>query len=235
MRSTRDIKITHYVRRFQGDAHDLKSWPEGGPSFQVRDENGAALRQEEGKLVIEKVPCTPSVLMLNPAGHEVRLPVRNGSGKPTANDPYQQLILPEKMEKGFLPKGNCPRQLGLNKQLHHEFPQELRDSAPCMVAEDGNAITVKNPCKCYLVERELRRAANRLTMSVHERRRETMDAKDRKIREQQAAASADGLAAIAEVMKDIRDNRSANEDAMKAEIEELRAQLEAVTAKKGKK
>lgn len=197
------MKITHYVRVFAGNAHNLAHWPEGGPKRAVKDKHGRQLYQEEGKAVIEKIPSAPHVVCLSPAGNETFVVVRCGSGKPQMKDLHGDQKIQEKMDKGFFPKANCPKELGLSRNFHPQFPEELLESAPCQNGSlliqktdkktkevtyevqdvEELELSLKHPCRCYRVEKQLRQKMTKANMLRIEGRRRTDADKDRAARE----------------------------------------------------
>jgi hypothetical protein len=187
-----ELKVRTRVLSFQRDAHDVGKWPRGGPQRPKRDAHGRQLRHEDGRAVMERLPSTASVLMLNPNGDEVWLPLQCGSGKPDAehldglwhglSDPFFMKMSKEKLKKGFLPMENCPKAFRLQEHFHADFPTEDLHTAPCELAANGKPIGQYDFCKCIIKERELRRKVSaQLTQGINDRYRDkhTLDIESR--------------------------------------------------------
>lgn len=158
------VIVKAHVRRYAGDAHDLTDW---SPPVLVRrgvDDNGEPFE------IHEKVPSAASVKCVNLAGSITRRVVVCGSGKPAENDAHRLQVVAEMLEKGWVPYGTCPKELGLQKWL----PKEQRDGMPCKssVDEDGthHPIDDEHCCECINTIEKVRKAAQfKKTARVNER------------------------------------------------------------------
>ena len=225
-----ELKIKGHVVQYQRDAHDLGKWPPGGPKRRILDEDGKQKYDEDGRALIERLPSTPSCLMLHPGGSVVWVPLACGSGRKQQNDPYALTIGKEKMQKGFLPVENCPKSFGLQDKLTQGFPEDLLEAAPCRrghkLDKDGNTrpISETNPCICIVTERALRNGISTKRTDALNKRYRNQAALDIAARDSEASALKAAVTSAAETT------------ALKGELAELKASMaELVAASKGKK
>lgn len=158
------LKVRSRAARYVGNAVDLANW--APPRIQRTS--------DDGEMIFEHPPTVASCKMVNPAGFVVYVPLQNGMGRPSPNDPYRLQIGAEKLEKGFLPYGDCPIGLGLSGNL----PAKFRDRPPCRMAADGHPIGDEHPCECVVAAIEARSNKQTERMAEDEIRRKPKDARE---------------------------------------------------------
>jgi len=157
--------------RYVGDAVDISNWVAPTRTRTLPD----------GEVVIEKLPPSQSMLMIDRAGHVRYIPMHNGSGRPLANDPYWNKKYPEKLDAGMLPYGKCPKAIG----LHEKLPASLQtDGTPCRIAADGSPISNMHPCKCIVEIEAIRKRLNTANDAKQESRLKPRDARDAEQRDE---------------------------------------------------
>lgn len=152
-----DLLIASRIKRYQNKAVDLGNWQP--PTMRSLT--------EDGEIVVEKVPSTAHCKMVKPSGGVHRIPLFNGMGKPSKNNPYFLQISREKLEKGFVPYGQCPKIHGLQKWL----PKAVKDGAPCKIdATNEFPIDDGHPCACVVALIEKRQGVQaKVTVEIDKR------------------------------------------------------------------
>jgi hypothetical protein len=158
------LKARVYGVRYQQDAVDLGSW------------NPPTVRRttDDGDVVIEKVPSTASVRMVNPAGHIVCVTLHNGMGRPHPNATERLEIEERKLKAGFVPLHACPKSLG----LHEWLPKAMRDRGPCQIGAGGGPISDEDPCECIGAIIAARTKANNKAMAEIQKRYESRESRE---------------------------------------------------------
>jgi len=187
------LKIKSRAPRYQGAAVDLGVWK---PPQQRRI-------NDDGEVVIEKLPTVASCKMVNPAGAVIYLPLQNGMGRPRPNDPYRLQIAAEKMAKGFVPYGNCPRSLG----LAHLLPKHLRDGSPCKLSADGHAVDDEHCCPCVEALIAARQGKQSAEMTSLEERQRSKADREIELRERQIGALTGAIETLGAAAKPKRGQR----------------------------
>lgn len=152
-----ELKISSRIKQYQNKAVDLGKW--SPPTMRSLT--------EDGEIVIEKIPSTAHCKMVKPSGGVHRVPLFNGMGKPSKNNPYFLQISREKLEKGFVPYGQCPKIHGLQKWL----PKSVKEGAPCKFDATGESpIDDGHPCACVVALIEKRRGVQAKTTAEIDKR-----------------------------------------------------------------
>jgi hypothetical protein len=177
------IKTKSYVQRYAGDAVDLGTWQ---PPTRRR-------LAADGEILIEKLPSAAHLLMLKPSGGAHNIQLANGMGRPRANDPYKVQMLAEKMEKGFLPYGSCPKYNG----QHRFLPKDIQATAPCERDATGkHPVNDEHPCNCIVETRKVRLGIARKVNDEQERRQQSKDQRELKATEDQNQLLAKAIGAL---------------------------------------
>ena len=178
------IKTKSYVQRYAGDAVDLGTW-----------QPPTRRRVRDGEILIEKLPSAAHLLMLKPSGGAHNIQLANGMGRPRANDPYKVQMLSEKMEKGFLPYGSCPKYHG----QHRFLPKDIPGAAPCERDATGtHPVSDEHPCNCIVETRKVRLGIARKVNDEQERRQQSKDQRELKATEDQNQLLTKALGALAD-------------------------------------
>lgn len=210
------VRVKAHVRRYAGDAHDLSDW---SPPVLVRrgvNDDGEPFE------IHEKVPSSASVKCVKPSGSVTRRVVVCGSGKHSENNAYRLQIIAEMLQKGWIPYGTCPKELGLQKWL----PKDMREGTPCKSAvdEDGtlHPIDDEHCCECVNAVEKVRKAAQAKKMAKINERYKTDDSRRLEVQQDQ-------LQMMTGLLEKIGGGDA--EEALREQVEELKAEL----AKKSKK
>lgn len=171
------------------------------------------LSGDDGEIIIEKLSPLPGVMMVDPAGNVVSIPLSNGISNRLATDPYRMQILAEKQAKGWVLVGRCPLSSGealphLPKSVRYHLdangkPDESKPRNPCQPVVNGRKISGDrhpdryNPCACIDLLATARKARHAAKSAQNEERTNRLA----KLAERTAQANLDATTQLAEAAK----------------------------------